>query len=87
MFKIVGAFFIFVGITILTSGFTRGKNAVGAVIHNFLCLSCAFLFYWFIGFGFSFSKGNALIGYTRLPTKQETITSGAILHLSCILDS
>lgn len=63
MFKIVGAFFIFVGITILTSGFTRGKNAVGAVIRNFLCLSCAFLFYWFIGFGFSFSKGNALIGY------------------------
>ncbi len=63
MNEIVATLLIFVGITIFTSGFSRGKNATGAVIRNLLCLGCGILGYWFLGYGFTYSSGVGFIGY------------------------
>lgn len=63
MNEIVAMLLIFVGITIFTSGFSRGKNATGAVIRNLICLGCGILGYWFLGYGFTYSSGVGFIGY------------------------
>jgi ammonium transporter, Amt family len=84
MIEVVGALLIFVGITIFTSGFSRGKNATGAVIRNLLCLACGLLGYWFLGSGFAYSSGIGFIGYFDFfsqgtYTDVLTLCKGAIL--------
>ncbi len=54
--------FMQAGFAFLEAGLSRGKNAGHLATKNLVILSISVLVFWAVGFGFSFSYGNALIG-------------------------
>lgn len=55
--------FMQAGFAFLETGLSRGKNAGHLSAKNLILLSVSALTFWAIGFGVSFSDGNAFIGY------------------------
>ncbi|MHB1605231.1 MAG: ammonium transporter [Leptospirales bacterium] len=54
--------FMQAGFAFLEAGLSRGKNAGHLATKNLVILSISVLVFWAMGFGLSFSDGNALIG-------------------------
>lgn len=54
--------FMQAGFAFLEAGLSRGKNAGHLATKNLVILSISVIVFWAVGFGFSFSDGNALIG-------------------------
>ena len=55
--------FMQAGFAFLEAGLSRGKNAGHLSAKNLILLSVSALTFWAIGFGVSFSDGNAFVGY------------------------